>query len=77
MAVHTVSYLPFGGGSGRWAGQLLAVVEMSAVIALILKNLSLKLDESKPHATNVEIAYEPIISRLISFLLKRTKTSPY
>ena len=34
---------------------------MNAVIALILKNFSLKLDERKRHATKVEIAYERII----------------
>ena len=59
MAVHTFSFLPFGGGSRRCAGQPLAVVEMKAVIALILRNFSLKLDESKPVSTKVELAFGP------------------
>ena len=68
MAVHTFSFLPFGGGSRRCAGQPLAVVEMKAVIALILRNFSLKLDESKPISTKVEIAFGP---RKIHFFLSK------
>ena len=68
MAVHTFSFLPFGGGSRRCAGQPLAVVEMKAVIALILRNFSLTLDESKPLVTKVELAFGP---REIHFFLRK------
>ncbi|XP_078345619.1 cytochrome P450 3A5-like [Oculina patagonica] len=68
MAVRTFSFLPFGGGSRRCAGQPFAVVEMKAVVALILKNFSLKLDESKPISTEVKIAFGP---RKINFFFTR------
>ena len=68
MAVHTFSFLPFGGGSRRCAGQPLAVVEMKAVVALFLRNFSLKLDESKPISTEVKLALGP---RKIHFLLSK------
>lgn len=69
MAVHTFSFLPFGGGSRRCAGQPFAVVEMKAVTALILRNFSLKLDESKPIRTEVKIAFGP--RRIHFFISKR------
>lgn len=59
MAVRTFSFLPFGGGSRRCAGQPFAVVQMKAVTALILRNFSLKLDKSKPISTKVELAFGP------------------
>ena len=68
MAVRTFSFLPFGGGNRRCAGQPFAVVEMKAVIALILKNFTLKLDESKPVSTEVKIAFSP---RKIHFFFTR------
>ena len=68
MAVHTFSFLPFGGGNRRCAGQPFAVVEMKAVIALILRNFSLKLDESKPISTGVKVAFGP---RQIHFFINR------
>ena len=70
MAVHTFSFLPFGGGGRRCAGQPLAVVEMKAVIALILINFTLKLDGSKPISTKVELAFGP---REIYFFLGKRK----
>lgn len=68
MAVHTFSFLPFGGGSRRCAGQPFAVVEMKAVVALILRNFTLTLDESKPISTEVKVAFAP---RKIHFFLER------
>ena len=68
MAVRTFSFLPFGGGSRRCAGQPFAVVEMKAVVALILRNFSLRLDKSKPITTEVKIAFGP---RKINFFFTR------
>ena len=68
MVVQTFSFLPFGGGGRRCTGQPFAVVEMKAAIALILRNFSFRLDESKPIHTEVKIAFGP---RQIHFFISK------